>query len=99
MDGDSGLSVIRMLFAFSVVLTLIAGFAWFLKYVHNKGFSFSSCKERKSRLKIQEAIPIDAKRRLVIVSCDDKEHLLLLGQSNDLIIAKHINKNHKTPVL
>jgi flagellar protein FliO/FliZ len=38
------------------------------------------------RLSIIETMYLDPKRRLVIVKCDSKEHVLLLGMSNDLLI-------------
>ncbi|MCL2474039.1 MAG: flagellar biosynthetic protein FliO [Alphaproteobacteria bacterium] len=92
MGDASELSIVRMLLAFSVVLTLIAFLGWFLKYIHTRGFSFTSNKTNQPRLRIIESLALDAKRRIVILRCDEKEHLLLLGQSNDLLITKHINK-------
>lgn len=38
------------------------------------------------RLAVIEMRAIDARRRLVLVRCDDKEHLLLLGAQSDLVI-------------
>ncbi len=40
----------------------------------------------KRRLKIVEFLPVDHKRRLVLVRCDDREHLLLLGQESETVI-------------
>ena len=98
MGDESGLSIVRMLLAFSVVLMLIALLGWFLKYIHTKGFSLASFlpaspKTNQPRLRIIETLALDAKQRAVILRCDEKEHLLLLGQSNNLLIAKNINKN------
>ena len=93
MGDPSELSIMRVILAFSVVLTLVAILGWFLKYIHTKGFSLTSCKNGQSRLRIMEALAIDSKRRAVILRCDEKEHLLLLGASEDLLIAKNINKN------
>lgn len=39
------------------------------------------------RLRIQESLMIDPRRRLVIVRCDDHEHLLLLSPSGDRVVA------------
>jgi flagellar protein FliO/FliZ len=38
------------------------------------------------RLSVVEITPIDARRRLVLVRRDDREHLLLLGIGQDLVI-------------
>lgn len=44
------------------------------------------------RLTVVETMYLDPKRRVVIVKCDDKEHVLLLGTS-DLLIE---SRNDKT---
>ena len=38
------------------------------------------------RLSIVETMYLDPKRRVVIVKCDTKEHVLLLGGTSDLLI-------------
>lgn len=38
------------------------------------------------RLSIIQTMYLDPKRRLVLVKCDEKEHLLLLGPSGDLLV-------------
>ena len=43
---------------------------------------------RKRRLAITETLPLDARRRLVIVRCDDREHLIILGAQSETIIGK-----------
>jgi flagellar protein FliO/FliZ len=42
------------------------------------------------RLSVTDAISIDAKRRLVLVKRDDREHLLLLGPERDLVVEQNI---------
>jgi flagellar protein FliO/FliZ len=39
------------------------------------------------RLEIVESLTIDVRRRLVIVRCDGNEHLLLLGATQDVVVA------------
>ncbi|WP_085904348.1 FliO/MopB family protein [Kiloniella majae] len=41
---------------------------------------------KQKRLKIKEVRPLDAKRKVVIVQCDNKEHIILVGGTNDLLI-------------
>ncbi|MCW8970651.1 MAG: flagellar biosynthetic protein FliO, partial [Rhodospirillales bacterium] len=38
------------------------------------------------RLSIEETIPIDSRRRLILVRRDDKEHLLMIGGGNDIVV-------------
>lgn len=42
------------------------------------------------RLSVTDVISIDAKRRLVLVKRDDREHLLLLGPERDLVVERNI---------
>ena len=39
------------------------------------------------RLRIEEALPLDPRRRLLLLRHDDQEHLLLLGSGSDLLIS------------
>lgn len=48
------------------------------------------------RLKISESLMIDPRRRLVIVRCDEREHLLLLGPGGDVVVSETVAK--ETPV-
>jgi flagellar protein FliO/FliZ len=42
------------------------------------------------RLAIVEVLPVDARRRLVLVRCDADEHLLLLGPGSERLLgARH----------
>ena len=42
------------------------------------------------RLSIVEVMPVDARRRLVLLRRDESEHLVLLGGSADLLIERGI---------
>ena len=91
MDGiDLNLTdYIKFVFAFIFVLALIA-----LATVAAKRFGFGlpsnprNSKER--RLGILESMNVDGKRRLVLIRRDDKEHLLLLGATTELVIESSI---------
>ena len=39
------------------------------------------------RLRIEEALTIDTRRRLMLLRHDDQEHLVLMGPSSDLLIS------------
>lgn len=80
---------IKFLAALIFVLSLMGGLAFVLKKL---GLSQSSLGGGKSkRLKISEVLPIDARRKLVLVRQDDKEHLVLLNSSGDTVIKTDIN--------
>lgn len=86
------LSLLRVLLAFTVVLGLMAGLAAGLKHLSSKGFVLSvGCRRgRHRRLMVVESLPLDARRRCVIVRCDDREHLLLLGGQNDIVVETNL---------
>ena len=45
------------------------------------------------RLAVSDVMYIDAKRRLVLVKRDDREHLLLLGPEHDVVVERNISVN------
>lgn len=73
------------------VLILILFVSWLLKKVTAK---VRIGGRRGGRLKVQESIMVDANRVLTLVRCDNVEHLILLGGTNDLVVASNIQKPH-----
>jgi flagellar protein FliO/FliZ len=73
---------LRFLAALGFVLGLIALLAW-LAARYRLG---SVAAKGARRLAVVEALPIDPRRRLVLVRCDDCEYLLLLGQDGNRLI-------------
>jgi flagellar protein FliO/FliZ len=69
------------------VLALIGGCAW---VAHRFGFARRVVTGNTRRLSILEVAPVDAKRRLVLVRRDNREHLLLVGPAGDLLIESAI---------
>ena len=82
--------------AFAFVLGLMWLFSLALKKVGLAGQSMLP--GAKKRLKVVEYLPIDHKRKLVIVRRDDKEHLLVLGPNSELVVESNIPAKD-TPVL
>jgi len=74
----------RFLLALVFVVALIAVCAWIARRLGLAGRLATTGGKR--RLTIVEVLPLDAKRRLVLIKRDDVEHLLLLGQQSDLVI-------------
>jgi flagellar protein FliO/FliZ len=80
----TGEPYLRYLVSFVFVLGLIGLFAWLLRRFGPPGRFRAPGRNR--RLSIVEIAGIDARRRLVLVRRDDTEHLILLGQTQDLVI-------------
>ena len=76
---------LRFFLALVFVLALI-GVLTAVARRYGLGYRAASRKGKGRRLSIVEAIPIDAKRRLVLLQRDTTEHLVLLGGGSDLLI-------------
>ncbi len=48
-------------------------------------------KSRERRLAILETLPLDSRRRLVLIRRDGKQHLLLIGGQTDMMIEQGID--------
>jgi len=83
-------SWIRLILSFSVVLAMLAGLGLILKYIGTRGLVLPGKAIRARRLKIVESLAIDTKRRFVIIKCDDREHLLLLGAGQDIVVETNL---------
>jgi len=91
MDLDQ---ILRGLLALFFVLGLIGGITLIAKRFGftpratlpkaTRGARNKATKGR--RLGIVEVLPVDAKRRLVLVRRDDTEHLILLGTEHDTVV-------------
>ena len=75
---------IQFVFALAFVIVLIVMVAWVLRRIGFGGMVSSPSRQR--RLGIVEVLPLDAKRRLVLVRRDDQEHLLLLSAFGDSVV-------------
>jgi len=43
-----------------------------------------------TRVTVIESLPVDGKRRVILVSRDNTEHLVMVGGRNDLVIERNI---------
>lgn len=91
-----GVDYFKFLFAMLFVLGLIAALA-----IAGKKFGLGHRGPVKRgngrRLRIVEAMPLDAKRRVVLIQRDDREHLILLGSSTEEIIEAGIEPGTSSP--
>lgn len=85
---------LRFVFALAFVISLIGLLAFVAK---RYGMGYRNVpRTAKRRLSISEVMPLDGKRRLVLVKRDDREHLLVLGGQNDLVVEKNIMEDDLT---
>jgi flagellar protein FliO/FliZ len=80
---------LRFLAVLVLVLGLIAICAWVARRF-GLGGALAATKGGSTRLAIVEVKVIDPRRKLVLLRRDDKEHLVLLGPNQDLLIEKGI---------
>ena len=58
----------------------------------------NSGKTKDKRLDIVEILPVDARRKLMLIRRDDVEHLIMLGNERDIVIEQNIETGkNKTP--
>ena len=90
------ISLLKIIIASTTVLGLMGLLAWGLKYFAARGWITPAAGSAR-RLKLIESLALDARRRLVIVKCDNAEHLLLLGANQDSIVATNLTVSDGPP--
>ena len=84
--GAADFTWARLLLASFTVLGLLALLAFALKYIGTRGFAMPGKALRARRMQIIETMPVDTRRRFVIMRCDGREHLLLLSAQGDIVV-------------
>lgn len=79
------LDFLRLLLSLVVVLGLMGGLAFLIKKLGLAGAQPLQ-KSGKKNLEVVETLPLDARRRAVILRNKDKEHLVILGASSETLI-------------
>ncbi|MGE0739967.1 MAG: flagellar biosynthetic protein FliO [Hyphomonadaceae bacterium] len=82
----------RAVFALIATLALILGAA----YVVRRFGMLQPGAQGQKRLKVSESLMLDPRRRLVVVRCDGREHLLLLSPAGDIVVSEMAAKE-ETP--
>ncbi|GAA4661623.1 hypothetical protein [Bartonella pachyuromydis] len=78
-------------FVFCVIIcTAVAMIILFVSRLNRKKLRINGNKH-PPRLTLCETIAIDRTRHLVLVRCDNKEHLLLVGGPTDIVVEANIN--------
>ncbi len=84
------IGIAKFLAALAFVLALMGGLALVMKKI---GLGQAGLAGRgDKRLKLVEVMPIDARRKAVILQCDDEQHLVILGPTGDTVIKNNISK-------
>ncbi len=83
--------ILRMIMALGFVLLLMGGLVFLLKKLGIAQETKMQTSDKK-RLKILESLPLDARRRVVIIQCDEQEHLVILNANGETVIQKNITE-------
>jgi flagellar protein FliO/FliZ len=80
---------LRFFVAFGLIILLIGMAAWLARFL---GFStpLSLRGQKQRRLSVVDAIALDAKRRLILISRDDVEHLICIGGTTDFMVEHNV---------
>ncbi len=76
-------------FQFVLTLVFVIGLIFAIAFIAKRlGFGHGPAitGNKKKRIVIKEVRPLDARRKIVLIQCDEKEHLLLIGGTQDLHI-------------
>src|SRR5947207_15822103 len=86
-EGQGGL---RFLFAFIVVLGLIALTTWLVRRFGGDRLGAATGRGRQPRLAVIDAAAVDGRRRLILIRRDNVEHLLMIGGPTDVVVEANI---------
>lgn len=81
---------IRFFAALVLVLGMMGGLALILKRLGLGNVGVLPADKR--RLKIVEILPLDARRKALILRRDDKEHLVILGSNGETVVETNIER-------
>ena len=77
--------LLRLVIALGLVLGLMGGLSFFLKKLGLVTMPTQK-KGEKKRLHLIESLPLDARRRVVILECDAKQYLVVLGPNGETVL-------------
>lgn len=78
--------LLKFIASFAFVLALMGLLGYALRKVGTKAMNMQGGR----RLSLSAILPIDSRRRLLLVRCDDKEHLVLVGPNEQTLIKTDI---------
>ena len=90
-------SYTQIIAALLFVLALIGALTWIARHFGLMARVTTKGQDKTKRLDIIEVLPVDARRRLILLRRDNVEHLVLLGGDRDTLIETGIQPLPKTP--
>ena len=75
---------LKFFFALIFVLCLMGGLAYLMKRFGLNGEKYTTPRQR--RLKIVEILPLDMRRKAILLRRDDREHLVILGPAGETVV-------------
>jgi len=91
MDGPD---LLKFAAALIFVLSLMGGLAFILKRIGvGQGMAFAG---NRRTLRIVESLPIDTRRRLVLIERENVRHLVILSPSGDTVVESNIGAPDET---
>ncbi|WP_051231519.1 flagellar biosynthetic protein FliO [Kaistia adipata] len=92
MFGDTGATIAQFVITLVVVLLAILLVFWLIRLFTNGRLGNSPTRGRQPRLAVLDALPIDQRRRLILVRRDNVEHLILIGGPADVVVEPGIQR-------
>lgn len=80
--------LLRLLAAMTFVLALMGGLVLILKKFGLTGMAHVNAK--KKRLSMIEVLPLDNRRRAVLIQRDQTQHLVILGPNGETVVETNI---------
>jgi flagellar protein FliO/FliZ len=80
---------IKFAAALVFVLSLMGGLAYVLKRI-GPGAAGNLISPGRRRLKIIESLPLDGRRKAMIIQRDNQQHLVILGPSGETVVETNI---------
>jgi flagellar biogenesis protein FliO len=97
MFGSWGGLILQFTVTLVVVLVLVAAVYWLVRRYSSGGLGRIG-RGRVPRLAVVDAMPVDGRRRLVLVRRDNIEHLILIGGPTDIVVEQAIQRPRQRPI-
>jgi len=96
MDVLSLPEILKFAAALLFVLALMGGLALIMRKF---GGNHPLTAPHKRRMKVIEVLNLDARRKAVLMKCDDKEHLVILGANGETVVESGIESQQDADIV
>jgi flagellar protein FliO/FliZ len=94
MFGEWGAQILQFLITAAIVIALLALAYWLVRR-YSLGGAGRHSRSKVPRLTIVDAMPVDGRRRLLLVRRDNVEHLILVGGPSDVVVEQSIVRQRR----